>query len=99
MPSRSRATPGKPTDQPNTWTLQDAKARLSEVLRQARTHGPQHVTVHGRDEAVVLSASEFLRLKGEQTGQSLIDALQACPWPDLNLDLKSARTHARNIDL
>jgi prevent-host-death family protein len=57
--SRSRATPRKPTGKPDTWTLQDAKARLSEVLRRSRTDGPQHVTMHGREEAVILSVETF----------------------------------------
>ena len=38
------------------WVLQDAKARFSELVRRAYTDGPQHVTVHGRQEVVVLSA-------------------------------------------
>jgi len=30
------------------WLLQDAKARFSELVRRAKTDGPQLVTVHGR---------------------------------------------------
>jgi prevent-host-death family protein len=86
-------------EQSSTWTLQDAKARLSELLRRARTGGPQHVTVHGREEAVVLSVEEFRRLNGSLSGQALIDALRACPYPDLDLDLQSVRTTARDVDL
>src|SRR5438876_1364277 len=37
------------------WLLQDAKARFSELVRKARSEGPQHVTVHGRDEVVVIA--------------------------------------------
>jgi prevent-host-death family protein len=61
------------------WALQDAKARFSEVVRRVRTDGPQHVTVHGRDEVVIVAVEEFRRLKGSSTGQTLIDALQASP--------------------
>ena len=39
----------------NTWKLQDAKARFSEVVRKARKGKPQTVTVHG-EPAVVVSA-------------------------------------------
>ena len=99
MATRSTKPPRKTTGQAATWTLQDAKARLSEVLRRARTEGPQHVTVHGREEAVVLSADEFRTLRGNLTGQALIDALRACPYPDLDLDLPSERTPARAVDL
>ena len=47
---------------------------------------PQHVTVHGRAEVVVIAAEDFRRLKGEKTGRALINALQASP-----LDLSKAR--------
>ena len=67
----------------NHWKVQDAKARLSEVMRRAREVGPQHVSVHGRAESVVISAEEYRRLRGDtRTGADLIAAMQACPWPD-----------------
>ncbi|NBT97438.1 MAG: type II toxin-antitoxin system prevent-host-death family antitoxin [Methylocystaceae bacterium] len=37
-----------PTPVKNSWPLQDAKARFSELVRRACSEGPQHVTVHGR---------------------------------------------------
>src|SRR3984893_11994483 len=68
------------------WLLQDAKARFSELVRRVRSEGPQHVTIHGRDEVVVISAEEFRRLKGDQTGQALIAAMQASPYRDINIE-------------
>ena len=67
------------------WPLQDAKARFSELVRRVRSEGPQHVTLHGRDEVVVVSAEEFQRLQGTRTGQALIDALQASPFREQDL--------------
>ena len=99
MPTSSGNRRGTTAGHFPTWTLQDAKARLSEVLRRARSEGPQRLTVHGRDAAVILSSEEFRRLKGELTGQALIDALQACPYPDLDLEVQSVRTAARDITL
>jgi prevent-host-death family protein len=64
---------------PGHWLLQDAKARFSELVRKVRSDGPQHVTVHGRDEVVVIAAEDFRRLKGDSTGRGLIDALQSSP--------------------
>lgn len=43
----------------NVWKLQDAKARLSEVVRQARAGAPQRITVHGKEAVVVLDAERF----------------------------------------
>jgi prevent-host-death family protein len=65
---------------PGHWLLQDAKARFSELVRRVRSEGAQHVTVHGRDAVVVLSAEEFHRLKGNRSGADLIEALQASPY-------------------
>lgn len=45
-----------------TWQLQDAKNRFSEVVKRAREDGPQIVTVHGQPAAVVVSAPEFEKL-------------------------------------
>ncbi len=52
----------------------------------ASSEGPQHVTLHGRDAVVVVDADEFQRLKGARTGQLLIDALQASPHRDVDLE-------------
>jgi prevent-host-death family protein len=66
--------------------LQDAKARFSELVRRVRSDGPQRVTVHGRDEVVVISAEEIRRLKGDPTGESLIAAMQASPYRDVDIE-------------
>lgn len=81
------------------WRLQDAKARLSELVRLAHSEGPQHVTLHGRDAVVVVDAEEFLRLKGERTGQLLIDALQASPHRDVEIAPHRSAIPVRNVDL
>jgi prevent-host-death family protein len=65
--------------------LLDAKARFSELVRRVRSEGPQRVTVHGRDEVVVISAEEFRRLEGDLTGEALIAAMQASPHRDIDL--------------
>jgi prevent-host-death family protein len=65
--------------------LQDAKARFSELVRKVRSEGPQHVTVHGRDEVVVIAAEEFRRLKGDKSGQALINAIQASPRREVEI--------------
>jgi prevent-host-death family protein len=45
-----------------TWKLEDAKARLSEVVRLAATNGPQLVTVRGKEAAVILAPEQYKRL-------------------------------------
>jgi prevent-host-death family protein len=84
---------------PGSWRLQDAKARFSELVRRAKTEGPQHVTVHGREEVVVVGADEFRRLSGERSGQALVDAMQASPHRHVNLAVPRARLPVRDIRL
>ncbi len=96
LPTRRRP---RPASHPDHWALQDAKARLSEVVRRARTDGPQHVTVHGDEAAVLLSVEEFRRLSGWQTGQVLVDALQASPHRGIDLELPSVASPVRDVAL
>ena len=84
---------------PGHWVLQDAKARFSELVRRVRSEGPQHVTVHGRDEVVVIAAEEFRRLQGDRTGQALIDALQASPCRDIEIEPLRAPMPVRDVIL
>jgi prevent-host-death family protein len=74
------------------WGLRDAKARLSEVVRKAKTERPQTITVRGREEVVVISVEEYRRIKGEPTGQILIDLMQNSPLGDI--EFEHARTPA-----
>ncbi|GAA3238130.1 type II toxin-antitoxin system Phd/YefM family antitoxin [Nonomuraea helvata] len=48
------------------WQLQEAKQRFSEVVRRAHDEGPQIVTRHGQDVAVILDMEEYRQLKGKQ---------------------------------
>ncbi len=81
------------------WRLQDAKARFSELVRKVRSEGPQHVTVHGRDEVVVIAAEEFRRLKGNLTGKVLIEAIQSSPHRDLDIEPARMGLPVRDVSL
>lgn len=85
----------RPAPLPGHWPLQDAKARFSKLVRRAHSEGPQHVTVHGRDEVVVITADEFRRLQGERTGGALVAAMQASPHRDIELPI--ARSEASPV--
>src|SRR5271154_4357853 len=95
----AKATPPKPPRPPGRWRLQDAKARFSELVRRVRSDGPQHVTVHGRDEVVVVAAEEFHRLTGDRTGAALIAALQASPYRDIDIEPRRERLPVRDVKL
>ena len=78
------------------WRLQDAKARFSELVRLAHSDGPQHVTLHGRDAVVVIDADAFRQLSGERTGQHLIDALQASPHREIEIEPRRSTMPVRD---
>ena len=44
------------------WQIQHAKARLSEVIERARSEGPQTITRHGTERAIVLSIEDYRAL-------------------------------------
>ena len=46
----------------NTWPVQDAKARFSELLETCINEGPQLVTKRGTNAAVLVPVAEWLRL-------------------------------------
>jgi prevent-host-death family protein len=49
-----------------TWQVQEAKTRLSEVIERARTEGPQIITRHGAERAVVISIEGYRALVAHQ---------------------------------
>jgi prevent-host-death family protein len=79
--------------------LQEAKARFSEVVRRAKQEGPQHVTVHGREEVVVVGADDFRRLAGERSGRALVDALRMSPQRSTSIEPPRAPMPVRDVDL
>lgn len=92
MTRTSRKRPGK-------WALQDAKARFSEVVRKAKTEGPQRITVHGREEVVVVSVEEYRRMKGRPTGEALVKLMQDSPLGGINMDRARTRSRVRGVEL
>lgn len=80
-----------------TWQLQEAKARLSELIKQAAEEGPQRITVHGVPAAVLISSEQYERLK--HPPGSFVQFMRRSPLFGLRLDLKREQTATRNIDL
>jgi prevent-host-death family protein len=72
------------------WQVQDAKQRFSELIRTAHTEGPQVVTRHGEEIAVVVDIADYRRLKGETT--EFKDYLRSGPGFD-DLDLTRSPEH------
>jgi prevent-host-death family protein len=82
------------------WQMQQAKARFAELVRKAGTEGPQIVTHHGVDTAVVLSIEEYRRLQPPK--KSLVDHLFSGPkFDDEIVDIINERSRdtGRDIEL
>ncbi len=80
-----------------TWQLQEAKNRLSEVVRKARSEGPQVITLHGAAAAVVVSAQDYDRMSRPKG--KLVDFFRSSPLVGIKLNLTRSRDTGRKIDL
>jgi antitoxin Phd len=67
------------------WQFQDAKNRLSEVVRKARSEGPQVITLHGADAAVIISTRDFGRMSRRKG--TLVDFFRKSPLAGVGLKL------------
>jgi antitoxin Phd len=84
---------------PRAWKLEDAKARFSEVVRLARSVGPQHVTVRGQDAVVVVSAEEFAALLPSARQPSLHALLSTSPLRHVELRHDGQAMPVRDVPL
>jgi prevent-host-death family protein len=50
------------TPDPDHWQIQDAKQRFSEMIRAVAHEGPQIITRHGEEVAVIVDIAEYHRL-------------------------------------
>ncbi|MFN3077302.1 MAG: type II toxin-antitoxin system Phd/YefM family antitoxin [Alphaproteobacteria bacterium] len=65
---------------PDTWQLQDAKAKFSEVVKRATAEDPQVVACRGVETVVVLSMGDYRKLEAARL--SLVDYLMTRPQLD-----------------
>src|SRR4029077_14661694 len=87
----SRSRPG------NRWRLQDAKARLSEVVRPAQQRRPQRVTLHGRDARVVVRADELDRVRRPISGRDIVAALATSSLAGVNFERMTIKSWVRDV--
>lgn len=83
--------------QGQTWSVADAKARLSELLDHATHDGPQVITRRGEQIAVVVSIDEWYR-KANRSG-SLAEFFAKSPLRDSGLEVDRIDTTARDVAL
>jgi prevent-host-death family protein len=80
-----------------TWTVAEAKARLSEVIERAQSGGPQTITKNGRTAVVVVNAEEWER-KTKRTG-NLAEFFAASPLRKSGLKIERSKGRPRKVVL
>jgi prevent-host-death family protein len=76
------------------WQLQEAKAKLSELVHLTLEKGPQGISVRGKEEVVLLSKKTYETITGKKP--SFIAFLKESPLRGLSLDLERDRSHLRD---
>lgn len=80
-----------------TWQLQEAKNRFSQVVQEAILHGPQKITRHGRAAVVIVSIQDYKKLS--RSTVSLAEFFQRSPLKGMRLDLGRNKMRGRKISL
>ena len=83
-----------------SWQVNQARTHFSEVLDQAEGEGPQIITHHGKERAVVLSMDAYRALQPEPPKLDFISFLMTIPKiePD-GLEIERDMDTGREIDL
>jgi prevent-host-death family protein len=79
------------------WQLQEAKARLSEVIKRASKEGPQTITMRGEPAAVVISRDEYERLRRPR--ENFVDFMRKSPLYGVDIDLRREQTLTREAQI
>jgi len=83
-----------------SWQLQTAKARFSELFRLARIQGPQRITRQGKEGVVMMSDEQYDQLVGKShQPRSLVQFFRESPLVGVELDLERAKDVGRDINL
>jgi len=79
------------------WQLQDAKARLSELVKLCAETGPQILTVRGKEEAILISVADYKKLTGRKP--EFISFIKSSPIKGVDLELSRDKSLPRDLEL
>lgn len=83
-----------------SWQVQTAKARFSEVFRKARNEGPQRITRQGKEGVVMVAEEQYDRLVARsRQPKSLVQFFRESPLVGLDLDFERQRDPGRDVEL
>jgi len=78
------------------WQIQEAKTRFSQMIEEANSNGPQIITKHGSDKAVVLSMADYRALTAHKP--DFKEYLLGGPRVD-SFDVERDRDMGREVEL
>jgi len=81
----------------NTWQLQEAKAKFSEVINEAIQHGPQIITKHGVETALLISVDDYKKVNKKDL--KISQFFQNSPIANIDLDLNHSQDTPREVKL
>jgi len=80
------------------WQLQEAKNKLSQVVDDAVREGPQVITRHGVEVAIVISFTDYQKMMASRG--KLSDFFRDAPLVGIELELARDKSDARqDLDL
>ena len=81
-----------------SWQVQEAKNKFSAVIDEALTEGPQIITRHGKEVAIVLSYEAYRKMVASRP--KLSEFFRNSPLAGSELDLERDRSSLRDgLDL
>ena len=81
----------------NTWQLQDAKSKFSQVVERAMRDAPQFVTKHGSNAVVILSIEDYKKLTKPK--KDLVTFLRNSPLVGIEFDISRNTDVPREVEL
>ena len=75
-----------------SWSVQQAKAKFSEFLKATIEQGPQMVTYHGEETAVLVPVAEYRKLKA--ASRPTLKQWLLAPTPNFEIPLRPRKEYS-----
>lgn len=79
------------------WQVQEAKAKLSELIKRAVKDGPQEISVRGKSTAIMISKQQYIDLTSPKT--SFVKFVQDSPLKGVELEIDRDKSLCREVEL
>ena len=80
-----------------TWQLQDAKAKLSELVKHVINSGPQGISLRGVLEVILISKNDYEKLTKKKS--NFLNFMRNSPLKGLEINLERNKSKSRDVEL